>query len=501
MKDVLLDHAYLRRIGLAPLGPGTPRPVYRHIAQAVERGISDGGLTPGAKLPAERELARVLSISRATVVQAYRDLESRGLVRGFVGRGTFVSAAPDSSGAPFAWRGKVASTALRESDSVLRDLATEANNPSLMWIGAGMPALECFPEQAFRRALDRVLRRNGSAVWRQGGTEGHQALRESIARRFGGEPDTVLVLAGAQQGLDLLARCLVDPGDTVVVDRPGYLGAIHTFRAAGARLIGWDIVGHDLGELEDQLLRYRPKLIYTNPTFQNPTGLTMSTKLRRELLVLAARHRVPIIEDDTYRELYLAAPPPPSLHSLDTQSIVIHLNSFSKVLAPGLRLGWLSAAPPIVDQLALIKQRADPHMQNLVQLVVKEFLDDGTFDRHLVVLRTEHRRRRDAVVTALRRHHADDVLSWNQVEGGMYLWCRLRPRLNAASVLKRALAESVAFVQGQAFYIDHAGEKELRLCFSSIPVPRADEVVRRLVRGIMSVRHETSSPPPLAAIV
>ena len=501
MKHLLLDHVYLRRIGLAPLGPATPRPLYRHIAQAIERDITNGGLTPGTKLPAERELARVLGISRATVVQAYRDLESRGLARGYVGRGTFVSAAPDSSGAPFAWRGKVASTALRQSDSVLRDLATEATDASLMLIGAGVPALECFPEQAFRRAFDRVLRRDGHGVWRQGGTEGNPALRESIARRFGGEMDNVLVLACAQQGLGFLARCLIDPGDTVVVDRPGYLGAIHTFRAAAAHVVGWDIVRHDLDELEDQLVRYRPKLIYTNPTFQNPTGWTMATKLRRELLALAARHRVPIIEDDTYRELYLGNPPPPSLHSLDAQSIVIYLNTFSKVLAPGLRLGWLSAAPPIVDQLALIKQRADPHMQNLVQLVVNEFIEDGTFDRHVVELRDEHRRRRDAMVAALRRHHADEVLSWNQPEGGIFLWCRLRPRLNAASVLKQALAESVAFVQGQAFYVDHAGEKEFRLCFSSVPVSRADEIARRLVRSIMAVRRETSSPPQLVAIV
>src|SRR5204863_1190505 len=177
-------------------------------------------------------------------------------------------------------------------------------------------------EQAFRRAFDRVLRRDGHGVWRQGGTEGHPALRESIARRFGGEMDNVLVLAGAQQGLDLLARCLIDPGDTVVVDRPGYLGAIHTFRAAGARLVGWDVVNHDLDELEDHLVRYRPKLIYTNPTFHNPTGWTMPIRLRRDFLALASRLRVPIIEDDTYRELHFATPPPPSLHSLDTQSVV-----------------------------------------------------------------------------------------------------------------------------------------------------------------------------------
>ncbi len=496
-----LDSVYLRRIGLVPFEPDRTRPVYQQISRAIERTITKGGLTPGTRLPAERALARSLSVSRATVVNVYRDLESRGLVRGYVGRGTFVSAAPDTSGAPFAWRGKIATTALRANDSVMRDLVSGSTDPALMSVAAGMPALECFPEEAFRRTVDCVLRRDGRAVWGHGGTEGLPALRDAIARRFGAQMENVLVLAGAQQGLDLLARCLIDPGDTVIVDRPGYLGAIHTFRAAGARLVGWDVLRHDPDELEEQLVRYRPKFIYTNPTFHNPTGWTMSTKLRREFLALAARHRIPIIEDDTYRELYFDSAPPPSLHSLDTQSIVINLNSFSKVLAPGLRLGWLIAAEPIVDQLSQIKQRADPHMQNLMQLVVKEFLDDGTFDEHLRRLRSEHRRRRDAVAAALRRHRADTLLQWASPEGGLYFWCRLRPRVSAASVLKRALADSVAFVHGQPFYVDHAGDKELRLCFSSIPPARADDVARALVRSISAVRRETSPAPPLVAIV
>ena len=173
------------------------------------------------------------------------------------------------------------------------------------------------------------------------------------------------MLAGAQQGLDLLARCLIDPGDAVIVDRPGYLGAIQSFNAAGAKLIGWDVARADMDELEDVLVRYRPKLIYTNPTFQNPTGVTMPIRARRELLRLAERYRVPIVEDATYRELYFNEAPPPSLRELDAQNIVIYLNSFSKVLAPGLRLGWLSAAPSIVEQIAIIKQRLDPHTQNL----------------------------------------------------------------------------------------------------------------------------------------
>ena len=491
----------LGQLGLSAASLPRTRPVYRHIAHAIEHGITNGTLTLDFRLPAERELARALKVSRTTIVNAYRDLETRGLVRGHVGRGTFVSAAPEASGAPFAWRGKVAAAAARSSDSAIRDLLRHAADPAMLSVAAGVPALEAFPTEAYRRSMDRALTRNVNLAWGHSPTEGLPVLRDAIAHRFGGQPHNVLGLAGAQQGLDLLARCLIDPGDTVVVDRPGYLGALHTFNAAGARLVGWDVVRHDLDELEDLIVRYRPKLIYTNPTFQNPTGWTMPLKLRRQLLSLATRLRVPIIEDDTYRELYLSTPPPPSLHSLDTQSVVIHLNTFSKMLAPGLRLGWLSAAPPIIEQLALLKQRSDPHMPNLNQLIIADMVSDGTFDQHLIELRTEHRRRRDAMISALERHGAGGLLQWAVPDGGLYLWCRLSGRLKASSVLKQALAESVAFVKGEAFYVDQAGERELRVCFSSVPPGRADDVAKRLLRAIAAARRDAGQASQLVAMV
>src|SRR5438874_9173674 len=316
------------------------RPLYRRIVALVEDGIARGRMAAGFQLPPERDLAAALAISRATVVSAYRELEARGLVRGYVGRGTFVSARPDAASAPFAWRGKMAASVLQSTDSTVRDLVRAAGDPSVVSLAAGVPALDCFPAAPFHRALDHVLATQAAAAWCHGPTEGMPRFRDALARRFGGDTEHILVLAGAQQGLDLLARCLIDRGDAVIVDRPGYLGAIQTFRNAGARLVGWDVAGADLDELEELLLRYRPKLIYTNPTNQNPTGSTMPVRTRRELLDLAARYRVPIVEDDTYRELGITGPPPPpSLFALDEgHAIVIRINSFSKMLAPGLRL-------------------------------------------------------------------------------------------------------------------------------------------------------------------
>jgi DNA-binding transcriptional MocR family regulator len=221
-------------------------------------------------------------------------------------------------------------------------------------------------------------------------------------------------------------------------------------------------------ELEELLLRYRPKLIYLNPSFQNPTGLTLPIRTRRELLSLAERYRVPIVEDETSRELHLDEPAPPSLFSIDERrTVVIHLNTFSKTLAPGLRVGWVAAARPIIEQLSLLKQRVDLHAQNLAQLIVADFLDSGMFDRHLAKLRDEHRRRRDAMVQSLRKHASASQLQFATPTGGLYLWCRLGGQARARAVQELAEAERIAIMPGEPFYPDGGGAQELRICFTT----------------------------------
>ncbi|MEP6914080.1 MAG: PLP-dependent aminotransferase family protein [Acidobacteriota bacterium] len=470
----------------------TARPLYGHLVTLIETAIARGDLSSGSRLPPERELAQRLRISRTTVVTAYRELESRGLLRGYVGRGTFVCAAPEPAGTPFAWRGKIAAAALRSSDSTLRDALRHSSDARLLSLAAGEPAIDRFPTAAFQQAIDHVLKRDARAAWGHGPTEGQPALREAIAERFRVPAESVLILAGAQQGLDLLARCLVDPGDAVIIDRPGYLGAIQSFRAAGAKLVGWDVARADVDELEDLLVRYRPKLIYTNPTFQNPTGITMPIRTRRELLRLAERYRTPIVEDATYGELYFHEPPPPSLRHLDAQNLVIHLNSFSKMMAPGLRLGWLSAAPSIIDQIAIIKQRLDPHTQNLVQFAMARLIREGSFDNHLKTLRAEHARRCAQMIAALQHHVPAGAVRFTRPQGGLYLWCRLAAGIGSRELLDPALANGVAFIAGDAFYPDLAGESELRLCFSSVMPDTIDDAVRRLAATLARTSHTAS---------
>ena len=466
----------------------TERPLYGHLVELLENAIAKGDLPSGTRVPPERALAQRLKISRTTVVSAYRELESRGLLRGYVGRGTFVCAAPEPEGTPFAWRGKIASAALRSSDSTLRDVVRNSSDSRLLSLAAGGPALDRFPNEAFVEAVNHALAADSIAVWGHGPTEGQPSLRTAIAERYGVPRESVLILSGAQQGMDLLARCLVDPGDAVIMDRPGYLGAIQSFRAAGAKLIGWDMARADSDELEDLLVRYRPKLIYTNPTFQNPTGTTMPIRTRRELLSLAQRYRVPIVEDATYRDLYFTDAPPASLRELDDHNLVIYLNSFSKVMAPGLRLGWIAAAPSIVDQIAIIKQRLDPHTPNLTQIALARMMRHGAFDAHLRAIRMEHAKRCTQMIAAIQKHMPPGAIRFARPQGGLYLWCRLGPGLSATALHDRALAAGVTFVPGPAFYPDPAGDSELRLCFTNVLPTVAEEGIRRLARCVGDVR-------------
>ncbi len=443
-------------------------------------------LPTGSRLPAERDLAKRLGVSRTTVATAYRELEDLGLLRSHVGRGTFVCAVPESAHAPFAWRGKISAGAQRIANPALRDLIHSANNPDLISFAAGFPAVDLFPTTAFRQMADQVLARDTGSVARLAPAHGQLRLRNVIAQRFKLSPNRVMVVSGATEALSLMARCLLDKGDAVIMDRPGYVGAIQIFRAAGANLLGWDIRNADFGELEDLLLRYRPKFIYTNPTFQNPTGHTLPERDRRDLLKLASRYRIPVVEDDPYYDGYFDAPPPKSLHELDGESLVMYLSTFSKVLAPGLRLGWIIASDYMIDQLALIKEQTTLFTEGLGQLIMAEFIRSGAYDRHVAMVRKEHRVRCGALFEAMQRHLPSRALSGPRPAGGIYFWGRLGGAMKSSELLQKALTAGVAFAPGEIFYPDQAGSGHLRLCFANLPPDQIEEGVKRLAESFIN---------------
>ncbi|MEM7736808.1 MAG: PLP-dependent aminotransferase family protein, partial [Deinococcota bacterium] len=280
-------------------------PLYLQLCDAICKYIQAGELLPGRQLPSERKLAHSLAVSRTTVVSAYHELEARGLVRTFVGRGTFVSGTPEPNstepnstepnstepnGAPFAWRGKVVPAVQQHLDTSLRSMMHTP--PETISFGAGQPALEHFPADYYAARCQHHLTEDPRRALTLLPAEGLINLREALAVRHGVRPDNILIVSGIQQAISLIARCLLLPQDSVVIDYPGYVGALQAFRLTGANVVGWDITQTDISELETLLLTKRPKLLFVHPSFQNPTGCTLSLETRQAVVELAKAYRV-----------------------------------------------------------------------------------------------------------------------------------------------------------------------------------------------------------------
>ncbi|MFQ6116946.1 MAG: PLP-dependent aminotransferase family protein, partial [Candidatus Bipolaricaulia bacterium] len=330
----------------------------------------------------------------------------------------------------------------------------------------------------------------GDMLLRWCAIEGYLPLRRLLAAQMGLSPSEILITTGSQQGLYLLARALLAPGDFVVVEAPTYLGALQVFRAAGARLIGVpvDEEGMDLRMLENVLSRTPPKFIYTLPTFQNPAGATLGLKRRRRLLELAYRYRVPIVEDDPYSLLRYEGEALPPLKTLDTHGYVIYLSTFSKVLFPGLRVGWLAAPQRVIEHLSRMKQMIDIFTNSLAQAVIYQFRRRGLLEGHLELVRKEYRRRLDAMVEALKSHCPK--IEFAVPEGGYFIWCRLERGVTARELLREALRERVSFLTGELFYPDGRGQEEIRLTFTSQPPDVIAEGIRRLGRAMRRLKRE-----------
>jgi DNA-binding transcriptional MocR family regulator len=493
-------------------------PLYLQIRNQLREMILDGTLSEGSRLPPERKMAVALGVNRSTVVNAYRELAADGLVEARVGRGTTVcrppvvstlelpvGEAPDSEAAaprPLVWGEYFVPRAEGSRDPLLRDLMALLTRAGIISFAAGIPAPELYPLDDFQQAMTHVLNTAGQTLLQPCPIEGYYPLRQTIGGRMAGRGATVraeniLIVTGSQQGLDLIARAFLRAGDEVVVEAPSYLGALQIFSAAGARLLSvpLDEEGMRLDILENILIRYRPKLIYTLPTFQNPSGCTMAPKRRLRLLELARRHRVPIVEDDPYGELYYTSQPPSPLLALDRDGYVIYLSTFSKILFPGLRLGWLTAPRPVIERLSQVKQLADLHCSTLIQGAVHEFCQRGALDKHLDHVRDLYRQRRDAMLTAL-AEHGPAGLEWDEPQGGFNLWCRLPPGLKARQLMAEAARQSVALVPGEVFYPDGGGQEEMRLNFGCPPIALIEEGIQRLGAAMTTLmRHWKREEP------
>jgi 2-aminoadipate transaminase len=376
--------------------------------------------------------------------------------------------------------------------SAVREILKVADHPDILSFAGGLPAPELFPVAEIAEAHARVLASaDGAASLQYSVTEGYGPLRDWIAARLGGRGiattrDRVLVTTGSQQGIDLVAKVLLDPGDVVVVENPSYLAALQVFAGAEAELdvVGSDDDGMRVDELEELLSRRTVKLIYIVADFQNPKGTTLSVARRLKLVELAARHGVIILEDDPYGELRFRGVRPPSLAALDEAGVVLQLGTFSKTLAPGLRIGWITGAPELIRACTTAKQAADLHSGNLSQRATAALLETFDYEAHLSRLRAVYGARCDDLLAALTRHMPTEA-GWTQPDGGLFVWVELPPELDAEQVLAIAVTHKVAFVPGRPFFAKAARGNAMRLNFSNrgrdqieLGMTRLGEVIR-----------------------
>jgi 2-aminoadipate transaminase len=394
----------------------------------------------------------------------------------------------------------LAQRAERLRSSAIRDLLHLAGRADVVSLAGGLPDAASFPAEALREAADRVLRQRPQAALQYGPTEGIAPLREWVAAHLEAQgmrfsPSQILITSGSQQGLDLLGKVLIDNGSPVLVERPSYLGALQAFALYGPRLIG--IEADDDGPLPAPFAAAMPgaRLAYLQPRFSNPAGRSIAPARADALAAQLAASNTWLVEDDPYGELWFDEPPAPGLIARGVPQGA-HLGTFSKVLAPGLRLAWVAGPQMLIDKLAQAKQAADLQTASFNQWVLLEALHADVIERGLPGLRTLYRSRRDAMLAALTAHMPAGVL-WTQPAGGLFVWLTLPAGMDAATLLPQAVARGVAYVPGETFNVGAAAPNTLRLSFSNVEASVLQDAVARL--GALFTEALAAAPAVTAA--
>jgi len=379
--------------------------------------------------------------------------------------------------------------------SAMRDLMAITARPEVISLAGGLPDTSTFPPKSFAAQMTRIAQESAAEALQYGPTEGFEETKDCIlevmaAQGMLPDPEDVIVTTGGQQAIDLVTKTLVDPGDVVICEAPTYPGAVPVFCSYEADVIQVECDGEGMRiDVLEQLLERlrgggrRPKFVYSVPTFQNPAGVTMSFERRVRLIELARLHELLVIEDSPYGLLRYGGEALPSLYQLDGGDFVIHLGTFSKILSPGIRLGWAVAPPPVMEKIVLGKQASDLCSSTLTQYFVREYFAEGRWREYIEELVEIYRHRRDVMLAALEEHFPAEA-TWTEPEGGLFIWATLPDYIDTGDLLAKALRADVAFVPGQAAYIDERGKSSMRLNFSGVDEDEIREGIRRIGKSI-----------------
>lgn len=388
-------------------------------------------------------------------------------------------------------RWKLASRAAKMNPSVIREILKVTEKPGMISFAGGLPSPETFPVEEFQRACDSVLQSDGRAALQYSVSEGYLPLRQKVADwlAWDVDPASVLITSGSQQGLDLIAKVLIDTDSRLLVETPTYLGALQAFTPMEPQVVS--VQSDEYGPCIDDLARKvgsgvdRARFMYVLPNYQNPTGRTMSEQRRAALTEIAVSLSLPIVEDNPYGDLWYDQPPPPPLTARAPENCV-YLGSFSKVLAPGLRLGYVVAPDLLMPKLLQAKQAADLHTPTFNQRVVAEVLKNGFLERHVPTIRALYKHQCQVMLDALQREMQGLDVRWNSPDGGMFLWLRLPEGINSLELLPKAVENGVAFVPGAAFYASQPDHRALRLSFVTVSTDQIRQGVAKLASTIRS---------------
>jgi GntR family transcriptional regulator/MocR family aminotransferase len=502
-----------------PLDRDSEEPLYRQLIRQIKLQIESGQLPAGTRLPASRELAEQINISRISVVNAYAELRAEGYLSAHAGRGTFVnrdSGKNNPLGNAHTRRTTPASSAPAHNtqeiealnDYSLRDMMRLAKRTGIINFSHGAPPPDFYPMNQLREAINAILERDGVAALGYEQSEGYAPLRAAVRDYVSGlgircSADSVLITAGAQQALDLAIQSLAQEGDTIITANPTYLGILDIARARRVNVhsIPADDEGMRLDYLEQYLMDgHRPRLIFVMPTFHNPTGAVMPLHRRRQLINLANEYRIPILEDAVYHELRFEGENIPLLRELDDSGVVIHISAFSKILLPGLRIGYMIASKNYLERLVRVKAAADISTSGLNQRAMLWLIQRGMLAYQLEHNNRELHRRRDAAITALQKHFPEGT-TWNRPQGGLYLWVKLpKHGPTGAELFMTAAKKDVSFAIGSVFYTNNGGAYNLRLNYGLQRPELIDEGFRRIGqawRELMGEYHTVEKSPLL----
>ncbi len=465
-------------------------PLYKQLVEYIKKKISTGQWTVGSKLPTQRELAKTFNINRSTVIEALDELKAEGLIESKGRGGTIIVNNTWSllaSTPPPNWEEYVKGGLYKPNKPTIQIINKLEFKKGIIRLGTGELSPELYPKKMMKNVLNNASNKIVSLGYEE--PKGSLHLRKSLSKylkKFGIEvdPSCILIVSGSLQALQLISIGILHQSSTVLLENPSYLKSLHIFESVGMRLKGvtMDKYGVKINEIVKNRTKNNTTLLYTIPTFQNPTGTVMTQKRRNDIIEICEKYRIPIIEDDAYRELGFEGTPPLPLKAIDRNGIVLYMGSISKSLAAGLRIGWLIGPQTVIERLGDIKMQLDYGASSLSQCVVAELLNSEYYERYLTELRDNLKMRRQIALDSLQKYYLD-IATWNKPTGGFYIWLKLNKQISMKKLFELSAREGLLINPGSIY--DFSNEQYIRISYSYASLKNLEKGLKRLSELIL----------------